>query len=100
MLKKANNPQNSSPPDWTPFRNNRTVEYNFVFYSTHLLAVARKALTEFYFKQPVQHSYWRGGSTGGRQGLMIAERYPHDFDAIIVGYGAVNKTGIGAIQFP
>jgi hypothetical protein len=62
--------------------------------------VAGKALTEFYFEPPVQQSYWRGESTGGRQGLMIAERYPHDFDAIIVGYGAVNETGIGAIQLP
>jgi hypothetical protein len=76
------------------------VEYNFVFYSTHLLVVAGKALSEFYFEQPVQHSYWRGGSTRGRQGLMIAERYPHDFDSIIVGYAAVNETGIGATQFP
>jgi hypothetical protein len=76
------------------------VEYNFAFYSTHLLAVAGKALTEFYFEKPILHSYWRGGSTGGRQGLMIAERYPHDYDAIIIGYAASNETGIGAIQFP
>lgn len=62
--------------------------------------MAGKALTEFYFEKPIQHSYFRGGSTGGRQGLMIASRYPHDFDAIIVGYAAVNETGIGAVQFP
>lgn len=31
---------------------------------------------------------------------MIAERYPHDYDAIIIGYAASNETGIGAIQFP
>lgn len=31
---------------------------------------------------------------------MIAQRYPHDFDAILVGYAAVNETGIGAVQFP
>ena len=92
--------QNSSISDWSPFRNNRTVEYNFAFYSTHLLAVAGKALTEFYFEKAIKQSYWRGGSTGGRQGLMIAERYPHDFDAILVGYAAANETGIGAVQFP
>ena len=91
--------QNSSISDWSPFRNNRTVEYNFAYLSTHLLAVAGKALTEFYFEQPVKHSYWRGGSTGGRQGLMIAERYPHDFDAILIGYAASNETAIGGVQF-
>ena len=61
--------------------------------------MAGKALTEYYYEQPIKQSYWRGGSTGGRQGLMIAERYPHDFDAILVGYAAVNETGIGALQF-
>jgi hypothetical protein len=30
---------------------------------------------------------------------MIAERYPHDFDAILVGYAATNETSIGALQF-
>jgi len=27
--------------------------------------VAGKALAEFHFEKPIQHSYWRGGSTGG-----------------------------------
>lgn len=76
------------------------MEYNFAFYSTHLLAVAGKAITEFYFERPIKHSFWRGGSTGGRQGLIIAQRYPYDFDAILVGYAATNETGIGALQFP
>lgn len=76
------------------------MEYNFAFYSTHLLAVSAKAMTEFYYEKPIIHSYYRGGSTGGRQGLIIAERYPHDFDALIIGYAATNETGIGAIQFP
>jgi len=64
------------------------------------MAVAGRALTEFYYEKPITHSIFRGGSTGGRQGLMIAQRYPHDYDAILVGYAASNETGIGAIQFP
>jgi hypothetical protein len=66
--------QNGGLSNWLPFRNNPAVEYNFAFLSTHLLAVAGKTLTEFYFEKPIQHSYWRGESTGGRQGLMIAQR--------------------------
>lgn len=57
-------------------------------------------MTEFYYEKPILHSIWRGGSTGGRQGLIIAQRFPHDYDAIVVGYAASNETGIGGIQFP
>jgi hypothetical protein len=55
-------------------------------------------MTEFYYGTQVKHSYFRGGSTGGRQAMMIAQRYPHDFDAIIMGYAAFNKTGIPCTQ--
>ena len=57
--------QNGGLSNWLPFRNDCTFEYNFAFLSTHLLAVAGKALAEFHFEKPIQHSYWRGGSTGG-----------------------------------
>lgn len=56
----------------------------------HEMTVVGKALTkEFYGKAP-RYSYFVGGSTGGRQGLMEAQRFPDDYDGISSACPAVN----------
>ncbi|HEY6815268.1 MAG TPA: tannase/feruloyl esterase family alpha/beta hydrolase [Croceibacterium sp.] len=46
-----------------------------------MVVTAKAAIAAFYGNGP-QKSYWNSCSTGGRQGLMAAYRYPADFDAI------------------
>jgi len=46
-----------------------------------MVVTAKRAIEAFYGSGP-QKSYWNSCSTGGRQGLMSAYRYPADFDAI------------------
>jgi feruloyl esterase len=46
-----------------------------------MVVTAKRAIAEFYGRAP-SHSLWNSCSTGGRQGLMAAYRYPEDFDAI------------------
>src|SRR6478735_3849962 len=46
-----------------------------------MVVTAKSAIAAFYGNGP-QKSYWNSCSTGGRQGLMAAYRYPTDFDAI------------------
>ena len=53
----------------------------------HEMTVQSKAVVEALYDQEPRLSYYNGCSTGGRQGLMEAQRYPEDFDAIIVGAG-------------
>ncbi|AQT51560.1 feruloyl esterase (plasmid) [Paraburkholderia sp. PGU19] len=40
------------------------------------------------------HSYFIGGSSGGRQGLIAAQRFPHDYDGIISTFPASGITGL------
>jgi len=49
------------------------------------MTVAAKAVIRAFYGSAPQYSYWNGCSTGGRQGLMEAQRYPADYDGIIAG---------------
>jgi feruloyl esterase len=53
--------------------------------STHVVAIAAKAILQRYYGKPQAFSYFRGCSTGGREGLAEAQRHPEDFDGIIAG---------------
>ena len=70
---------------------------DFGYRAVHLTANASKAVVRAYYGQPARHTYFHGCSTGGRQGLMAAQRFPADFDAILAGapvydYAADNIT--------
>src|SRR5258707_1530669 len=69
---------------------------DFAYRAVHKTAVAAKALIAAYYGRGPRLSYWEGCSTGGRQGLMSAQRYPEDFDGIIAGAPAYNQIYISA----
>jgi hypothetical protein len=46
--------------------------------------VAKYLINQFYGVGP-HHSYWVGGSTGGRQGMVMSQNFPSFFDGIIAG---------------
>jgi hypothetical protein len=43
------------------------------------------ALAKQYYGQPATRNYWNGCSTGGRQGLVLAQKWGEDFDGILAG---------------
>lgn len=64
---------------------------DFAYRAVHETAVTAKTLIAAYYGRGPRLSYWEGCSTGGRQGLMSAQRYPEDFDGIIAGAPANNQ---------
>jgi hypothetical protein len=86
-------PEASTPDDWALFRNGSVNTYllrDFAHVALHELALIGKAIVKSYYGRPPAYSYWNGCSTGGRQGLQLAQRYPKDFDGIIANCPANN----------
>ncbi len=60
--------------------------------SLHLTTVNGKQITQTFYGKGPAHSYYVGCSKGGQQGLMEAQRYPEDYDGLLVGDPANNWT--------
>lgn len=56
----------------------------------HEMTVVGKALAKAFYGQAPRYSYFVGGSTGGRQGLMEAQRFPDDYDGVLSACPAIN----------
>ncbi len=67
------------------FAVNRQKLIDFGFRSLHITAVTAKRLIAAYYSDPLAKAYFDGCSTGGRQALILAQRFPADFDGIIAG---------------
>ncbi len=63
---------------------------DFAHVGIHEMTVTGKALTQAMYGVEPKYSYWNGCSTGGRQGLMEAQRYPQDYNGILAGAPAIN----------
>lgn len=57
------------------------------------IVLAKKLATSFYDSSP-KFSYWDGCSTGGREGVMSAQRYPDDFDGIVAAAPTLQWTQV------
>jgi feruloyl esterase len=58
--------------------------------------LAKRIITQHYGKAP-DHSYFVGCSTGGREAMLMTQRYPLSFDGVIAGSPAIRTSysGIG-----
>ena len=58
---------------------------DFSHRAIHLMTENGKRVARAFYGRPHTRAYYNGCSTGGRMGLMEAQRYPADYDAIIAG---------------
>lgn len=65
---------------------------DFGYRSVHGMTVAAKALIAAFYGDGPKLAYFEGCSSGGRQALMEAQRYPDDYDGIVAGAATNNWT--------
>jgi len=69
--------------------NNVQAVKDFEYRAVHDATVSSEAIVESYYGGASFHSYFNGCSTGGRQALVEAQKYPKDFDGIVAGDPAI-----------
>jgi hypothetical protein len=73
----------------SPGNVNQYLLLDFARQSYHDMTIIGKAVTQSFYGSAAKHSYWQGCSTGGRQGLVMAQYYPDDYDGIVANAPAI-----------
>jgi feruloyl esterase len=58
---------------------------DYAYRANHVAADFAKSLIDSYYGSPAKRAYFYGCSNGGRDALMLARRFPEDYDGIIAG---------------
>jgi feruloyl esterase len=69
---------------------------DFGYRAVHEMTVKAKLIVAAYYGRAPKFSYWNGCSTGGRQGVVEAQRFPGDYNGIVAGAPAINLTHMQA----
>jgi feruloyl esterase len=69
---------------------------DFGYRAVHEMTVEAKAIIAAFYGAGPKLSYWVGCSSGGKQGLKEAQRFPGDYDGIVAGAPANYWTHLAA----
>jgi len=69
--------------DFVPGHPEKLVD--FAYRAIHEMTVTARTVVAAHYDAPPTRSYFSACSTGGRQALIEAQRYPEDFDGIVAG---------------
>jgi feruloyl esterase len=81
-----------SPFDASWALNNPQAQQEYADLSVHTVLQAANAIVEKHYRSSVERRYFEGCSNGGREALISATRFPHDFDGIVARAPAWNFT--------
>ena len=60
-------------------------QIDFGYRAVHEMTLQAKAIVNAFYGAAPRYAYWNGCSSGGKQGLKEAQRFPADYDGIIAG---------------
>jgi Tannase and feruloyl esterase len=78
-------------PDGVWAQSNPVAIVDFAYAGMHKTTLLAKALIKAYYGQGPKYSYYSGCSDGGREGLHEVQRFPEDFDGVVVGAPVIDE---------
>ncbi|HEY1807726.1 MAG TPA: tannase/feruloyl esterase family alpha/beta hydrolase [Acidobacteriaceae bacterium] len=75
------------------FMRDQQAYLDFAFEANAEVAGVAKTIIADYYEKPAAYSYFVGCSTGGREGMILSQRYPSAFNGIVSGDPAM-RTGL------
>lgn len=93
VLAMSNTGHDAATEPLGSFAVNRQKLLDFAFRSLPVTADAGKKIAASFYGAAPSKSYFEGCSTGGRQGLILAQRFPELFDGIVAGAPVLAHTG-------
>jgi feruloyl esterase len=80
----------------TSFNQDQRASLDFAQVAVARVTEIAKHIVVQYYGQPASHSYFVGCSTGGREAMLMTQRYPSYFDGVVAGDPAM-RTGFSQI---
>ena len=78
------------------FMRDQQAYLDFAYLANARVAGVAKQVIALYYSKPAAYSYFVGCSTGGREGMILSQRYPTVFNGIVSGDPAM-RTGLSNI---
>jgi hypothetical protein len=79
-------------------KNDPRLRVVFGYTSEHSMLIVAKALMRAFYGRGPAYTYFDGVSDGGHEALDLAQRYPHDFNGILVGAPANNWAALAGVD--
>jgi hypothetical protein len=80
------------------FAADQQAKLDFAYQAVQRTTYEAKNLVDRFYGRSPEYSYFMGCSTGGREGMLAAQRLPLEFDGVVAGDPAFNLTRIAANQ--
>ncbi|MFB3777772.1 MAG: tannase/feruloyl esterase family alpha/beta hydrolase [Bryobacteraceae bacterium] len=74
------------------FQQDQQASIDFQYAAIGRVAVIAKQIIETYYGKPPAQSYYVGCSTGGREAMLMTQRYPLYFDGVVAGAPAMRTS--------